>query len=469
MDKERLSKINPGRFFGILPGITKKEIAEMLRTTPEAIRLFEKAYADNVLANGDLNHNAKTAAAENDFDPAAIQGNLKEIIERITDELLAKTEVLSYNGQGLVHKTFATQYEKPVVPKDLADIPPEIRPQLTGNYLCRDCDGNTANTLLYFYKRWRTATTESEKELSYNMFRQGLDILDLDEITWRILGMNRNAMGHWFPGLVHAVQNQDFFKVPTTAIAKIPVTLLQLTRMQYEALTPASRQIANEFCMRAFDLDVNRDYFIKTGTFSSKFDFRNAKVTGESEVRTLGEYLLFIQNQAVLMAGSLSGRPTYGASTTNEWVVREFIQDVDDNPCIYMGMPLRTEYRVFVDFDADDVIVIVPDWHPDVMKDRFSNYADADNPHIQHDWIIYTRHEDVLMSRYKANKEAVAANLKTMLRDFGLTGQWSVDVMQNGDEFYIIDMALAANSALAQFLPPNSIRPVQEDWLPKLN
>lgn len=469
MDKEQLSKFNPGKLFGILPGITKNEIAEMLHTTPSAIKLFEKAYADNILSDEALNHNAKTAAAKNNFDQEIIQDNLKKIIEKITDELLAQTEVLSYNGQVLSRKTFATQYDTPVTPEDLADIPTELRPQLTGNYLSRDCDGNTAQTLLYFYKQWQDGEDEQTKQHAYHMFRQGLDILDLDSITWKILGMNKNAMGFWFPELVNAIKRQSFFKAPKTTIAKVPVTLLQLTRLQYENLTPISKLIANQFCMRAFDLDVTQDYFIKTGTFSSKFDFRNAKVTGQSEVETLGEYLLFIQNQACLMAGSLSGHPMYGASTTNEWVVREFIHDKEDNPSIYMGLPLHTEYRAFVDFNTASVIDVIPYWHPDIMKDRFGNAPDSDNPHMQHDWIIYTQHENKLMDRFNQNKDLVANKLTNILLDFNLTGQWSIDIMQNGDDFYIIDMALAANSALTQFLPPNSIRPIKEDWMPRLN
>ena len=42
----------------------------------------------------------------------------------------------------------------------------------------------------------------------------------------------------------------------------------------------------------------DKEYFIKTGTYSSKFDFRNARVSGPKEVRELGEYLLFIHFHA---------------------------------------------------------------------------------------------------------------------------------------------------------------------------
>lgn len=48
----------------------------------------------------------------------------------------------------------------------------------------------------------------------------------------------------------------------------------------------------------------------------------------------------------------------YGAATTNEWVVREFIKDKENNPCIYKGLPLHTEYRVFIDADTKEVLGI---------------------------------------------------------------------------------------------------------------
>ena len=75
------------------------------------------------------------------------------------------------------------------------------------------------------------------------------------------------------------------------------------------------------------------------------------------------------------------------------------------------------------------------------------------------------------MARYEANKETVVNNIEAMIPDMvaaGLTGQWSVDVMQNGNDFWIIDMALAANSALSSCVPKGLLKAEKEDWLPKL-
>ena len=57
-------------------------------------------------------------------------------------------------------------------------------------------------------------------------------------------------------------------------------------------LTKTSLEIADRFCEKAFSLDRQKEYFIKTGVFSSKFDFRNAQIQGAEEVRTIGEILI---------------------------------------------------------------------------------------------------------------------------------------------------------------------------------
>ena len=99
----------------------------------------------------------------------------------------------------------------------------------------------------------------------------------------------------------------------------------------------------------AVGLDPNESYFLKTGTYSSKYDYRNAHVDDPHEVAQIGEYLLYIQSQAVDMAGPLNEPAMYGVSTTNEFVVREYIPDRLGLPTIYMGLPLRCEYRCFID------------------------------------------------------------------------------------------------------------------------
>jgi hypothetical protein len=68
----------------------------------------------------------------------------------------------------------------------------------------------------------------------------------------------------------------------------------------------------------------------------------------------------------------------------------------------------------------------------------------------------------------KNDKEAIAK----LIPDVNLEGQWSLDVMQNGDDFYLIDMATADTSALNDVVVPNKIRRVGfdvQEFLPAQN
>lgn len=443
----------------------KDNAAKLLQTNPELLDSFEKAYQEAVFNDEktgffdigirDIRKNKESETKQDNDD------YLAELSNRIVDELL-----LSLNTDRLIEEKDNTSL---VTMEEIKQLPENMRPQLTSTLICKDIQEIPSYEMLLFqYSNYVNATNPKNKMQYYHMFRQGLDILDLDSIVYQILGMNRNSIGYWFPTLKAAVDNQDFFKVPETKIIKVPLPILQLTRLEYGTLTPATLKIVNDFCMKAFNLDVHKTYFIKTGTYSSKFDFRNAKVIGEKEVRELGEYLLFIQNQAVIMAGPLTQPSIYGVSTTNEWCVREYIEDVENNPTIYQGLPLHTEYRIFVDFDTNEVIGYSPYWREDVMSHRFLNQSDSNSPHQIHDYIIYQAHKDVLEARYKSNINTVVENIKHLIPHMNLDGQWSIDIMQNGKDFYIIDMALAETSALKDVIPKDKLKKYEEKWMPKL-
>ena len=459
--------------------LDKDAVANLLRVSPEALEAFESAYAKHALNQTSDNFfdiNSRQAANDKhaiDMDNLPVQITEEDVIDmqkHIVAELLAQTETYVFDGnlartvqpKALPAETSAVQNS------DIQKLPAPIRPQLTGNLMKRDITDASYPNLLWYYERFMNGKTEKQRRDAYNHFRQGLDILDLDPIMYEIIGTNPNSMGHWLPKLVNACMGQDFFKIPATTIAKVPMTLLQLTRCEYSELTQTTLNIVDAWAHKAFGLNDEKEYFIKTGTYSSKFDFRNAHVHGAKEVRELGEYLLFIHYQALQMASPLCQPCIYGVSTTNEWVVREFIQDKENNPCIYKGLPLHTEYRVFVDCNAKTVIGISPYWEPNTMKKRFGHSDDSDNPHQIHDYVIYKAHEETLMGRYHENKDSVIAHIESILPELDLHGQWSIDVMQNGNDFWIIDMAIAENSAFYECVPAKLRIPSEENWIPQL-
>lgn len=457
----------------------KDQVAKMLRTDPAALDAFEAAYRECALAP-----DAEPTGSLFDVDAAAIRRDMAEtasgesapdldgIIARAVGELVADTSVLEVGRDGstrFVSMPALPEGTPELSKEELMAVPPPIRPQAAGSILKMDlADSMPSLAVLTQYKMFQEARTPRRKAMAYNLFRQGLDILDLDPLLYAMLGKNPNAMSKWLPGIAAAAAKHGFFSIPRTRIARVPMPLLQLSRTEYRDLTRSTMAILDRWAWEVFGLEADKEYFVKTGTYSSKFDFRNAHVHGEKEVRELGEYLLYIQHQAVLMAGPLATPSIVGASTTNEWAVREYIADPDKCPTIYKGLPLRTEYRAFVDFDTRELLGIAPYWDPDLMKKRFSGMDDAASPHQRHDYVIYAMHEPELMARYEANKGRVAAEIAKLLPDAGLSGQWSIDVMQSGDEFWLIDMATADSSALSQCVPAGKLREYQVDWLPEL-
>lgn len=455
-------------------GLDKEQIAELLRTTPAAVTAFEDAYRTHALdapvdETNLFGMNSRQAAAmtHDDVDEAA-----GDCIRRITDELVAQTSVWHYAPDDETARvaSFPTLPDgHDVTREEVMALPREMRPQLTGSLVTKDIDEDSAPAILWFYAKSKEAeangNTEQARQL-YHHFRQGLDILDLDPLTYAVIGTNPNSMGHWLPALVEAARGVEGLRIPETTIARVPLPILQLTRCEYMTLTPTTKRIVDEWAKEVFGLEADGDYFIKTGTYSSKFDFRNVRVHDPKEINELGEYLLFIHFQALQMASPLCRPCIYGVSTTNEWVVRRFISDTENRPTIYKGLPLRTEYRVFVDCDTDEVLGIHPYWDPEVMKSKFDS---ANDPDSLHDAITYRAAEPELMCTYEANKDRVTALVAELLPNLDLAGQWSIDIMQDGDDLWLIDMALAENSAFyRETVPAALMRPSEEHWMPEL-
>lgn len=444
--------------------------AKILQVNPEALDAFEKAYHLSII--DDNQKSVKDIAFASKTEPT-------ELINKIVKELLAQTDYMEYNGEKLIVSSFRNRIDEeilknPVTVNDIMSLPEEERPQLSGNLVKKDFDKLTYPILLQLYHKYLTTDDSDDegkriKQLAYHMFRQGLDLLDIDVIVWEMLGLNKASMSYWLPKLLRVKNITKFFKIPKTRIVRVPMSIMQMTRIEYGTLTKATLKIIDDWAFEAFNLDINGDYFIKTGVHSSKFDFRNARVTTEKEVKELGEYLLYIQYHATTMAGHLHVPIIYGVSTTNEWVVREFIPDKENNPTIYQGLPLHTEYRIFIDFDDDVIIGTSPYWEPNLMLQRFGHEEDSNSPHMKHDYVIFKSYEDILTKRYNDNIEKIKEELNKVIPDIDLTGQWSLDIMQNGNDFWIIDMAPADNSALKECITEYELKPTEENWMPALS
>lgn len=290
-------------------------------------------------------------------------------------------------------------------------------------------------------------TDEEKKKQHYARMSFGASRMDVIPLLYDWFNMNKNTFSYWFPKLEKSYKDSKttFFKIPKTKYVTLPIELSQFMRIEYQNTDIKSREVFNKILFNYFDLDDEKEYFIKTGVFSSKFVFKNAHIE-KGEASEIGEYFQVVNNFAMSL----------GAGLTNDVVVREYINDVENRPTIYNGMPLRTEFRLFLDFDTQKVYGIVPYWNGLIMKEVLKKQG-MFNINIEQDYQTYLQAEDMLLNDFNKYQSTVKKEVEKMLPNLSknFKGQWSLDIMKNGDDFYLIDMALAEHSAMNDLVNEN--------------
>lgn len=427
---------------------TLGNIVELFKNNEQQFNKFEDFYKNNVLTEISDNYfeiNSRQASEDitvNDY------GIDYVLVDKVVNELVNGTELIEIKNNNLIIKTLKCEFEPIKDLSSLEKIDKNKQVQFTKNLTKYDIPQYDSIELLLGLAK-----------MNYNMFRGALETLDISPVLYQILNCNKNSIGYWLPKIVGISD----FKIPNTKIIKVPLSLLQLGRVfEYNQITPTTFEIINRYCQKVFELNLDKSYFIKNGVYSSKFDFRNAKVTTPQEVRELGQYLFYIHQQACQMANLLNNVSIYGCGTTNEWVVREYIES-NVKEKIYMGLPLNTEYRVFVDFDRKIILSSNQYWDKEVMTKRFKENR---NNHDVHDMITFNMALERLEKTYNENIHKVKEMVQKLIdNNIEMKGQWSIDIMQVGNEFYLIDMALAENSYYYDRIPKELRKPIKEDWL----
>lgn len=424
---------------------TLGKIVELFKNNEQQFNKFEDFYKNNVLTEISDNYfeiNSRQASEDITVNDCGID---YELVNRIVNELVDGTELIEIKDNNLIVKTLKCEFEPIKDLSSLEKIDKNKQVQFTKNLTKYDIPQYDSIELLL-----------SLAKMNYDMFRGALETLDISPILYQILSCNKNSISYWLPKIIGISD----FKIPNTKIIKVPLSLLQLGRVfEYNQITPTTFEIINRYCQKVFELDLDKSYFIKNGVYSSKFDFRNAKVTTPKEVKELGQYLFYIHQQACQMANLLNNVSIYGCGTTNEWVVREYIESPVKEK-IYMGLPLNTEYRIFVDFDRKTILSSNQYWDKEVMIERFKENRN------RHDMITFNMASERLEKTYNENIHKVKGMVQELLyNNIEMKGQWSIDIMQVENEFYLIDMALAENSYYYDRIPKELRKPMKEDWL----
>lgn len=173
--------------------------------------------------------------------------------------------------------------------------------------------------------------------------------------------------------------------------------------------------------------------FVKNGTFSNKYDFSDCRVM------KIAQYLtekIINQNHTAAM---------YDAGGLSEIVIRGFIGTLpyirENIPCIYNGMPLRPEFRIFYDFDKKELLYSVNYWDYEYCHEAIErNITDG---------IVYNEVYPEIEKFYNEHYKEVENMVLKCMENVQLTGKWSVDIMydEESDMYYLIDMAVAEQSA----------------------
>ena len=219
--------------------MSRDDIISFLKTSPEKFLEFEEFYKTEILPNdvpSDADAfplNAKQAAALS-RKPVS-DADMSELEDRIVSELYALTEINVYNGHGLVNMTKKadgiTPDCSPVTFDEVMTVPETVRPDLTGRLMHRYIDGSSGEASLALLLKIKATKDKNLKRQMYHCFRQGLEIADVDALQYAIINTNANSIGHWLSALVAANADKDFFKIPKTTYVKLPVTMLELTKL----------------------------------------------------------------------------------------------------------------------------------------------------------------------------------------------------------------------------------------------
>lgn len=259
------------------------------------------------------------------------------------------------------------------------------------------------------------------------------DLTELENSYYQDLKSNKNNISYWYPKIKNCG-----IKQPKTFIFPVPLNIMKCFFLENkDDKNKITKWVREELYPNIPQELKNKNLFIKNGCFSNKFDFATA-IPRYNTVECISECIQEIQYASFCM-------DTMGNS---EIAIRERIgYSPNETPCIYNGLPLRNEYRVFYDFTKHKFLYIVNYWDWAYCHDYggiCSNKTDK---------IIYESVYDDLLKHYLANKEKVRELISDKLKSVTeLEGAWSIDIMEDNGDFWLIDMALAKDSAYWRYI-----------------
>ena len=236
--------------------------------------------------------------------------------------------------------------------------------------------------------------------------------------------LDKNNFSYWYD----KIKGIKEFIIPQSRIVDIPFDVWMV--FNCDAIED------NEYILKDFVdkelvpfLDDDNIYFVKNAKFSNKFNY-NTCITNR---RKLLDSFINICYSALCL----------GAEGNTEFIIRDYIPyDANMYATIYNGLPLRCEIRVFYDADSKQVLYPVNYWDYEYCRSKLYSRGDQ---------IIFDSLRTELEQRYQYEKIIVCNKVEQAFENVDLEGKWSIDIMIDDSnfksEYYLIDMALAENSA----------------------
>lgn len=206
---------------------------------------------------------------------------------------------------------------------------------------------------------------------------------------------------------------------------------LKSDHYEEDAIERFSNEIVVKSPSHLFELP---ELFMKTGMFSGKFNFSDCHVK-KKDYKDIGKKFLNI-----FYSSSLLGCPESPVV-----VLREFIHTSVNRPCIYNGMKLNTEARLFYDFNKKKVVGIFNYWDRDTMINNLWDDKDKET---------FKSVIDEIEADFDSKKLQLCALAEEHLKKVpNINGIWSVDFMFiDNNKFALIDMAPMEKSYYADKL-----------------
>lgn len=242
-----------------------------------------------------------------------------------------------------------------------------------------------------------------------------------------------NLFSHWFPKV-----KDCGIRVPTSVVVKVPKKLWKSFYMEHPE---EDRAAVTAWVERSVIPAVHKAglkgklLFVKNGSFSNKFNAR---------------YCFCLEHELVESIININFQDLCGMGAgITEFVIRErFQHDARVTPCIYSGLPLRSEFRVFYDFDTRQPLYTVNYWDFDYIYEHLYDLTDK---------IVFEYTRDSLHRIFLAKKDEIQQLVAEHMDSVeGLEGPWSIDIMltERGEPI-LIDMATAERSAYWELRPGN--------------